>query len=972
MDFQYINSDGQKIIGFEVKGTNTKDLFAQQHRDKKEHETPIKQLWDYMGNVGLDYGICTNYKEFILITKQYGYSKYYKFDFSTIKDNETRLREFIGIFSKERIIDKGFVEKLHHESIIEEREFTKEFYKLFHETRLMLIMAFSDNGASQEKSIHYAQIFLNRLIFMFFVSDSNDIPNKLFNKQMYEVLDSNLINEQSRLVFDQIISLFKMMDKGSHDPKIFGFNGGLFSEEISHEVYFKDYSNPELFSDILKHSKLKKSVNLDEYSKKIIKKYDNKLNPLISNLLIMDSFDFTTDVNVNILGHIFEQSISDLEDLSGNEISKRKKDGVYYTPEYITDYICRNTIIPYLSKIGTTTDPQELVVEYFDDIESLEKKFREIKILDPSCGSGAFLVKAVDILLEINKAIQDHKEFLGKYSGLDKWNEESEIRAIIENNIYGVDINKESVGITRLAMFLKIASSNRKLLNLSKNIQVGNSLIDNKKIDSKSFIWEDRFPEILNPLIKDHRFDIIIGNPPYGADISENQKGHFKNNYKSATGRFDSYFYFIEKGISLLGNHGQLGFIVPDTWLTNVQSQKLREFILNTCCIKQILGLPQNVFDDATVDTCLLFLQKEEKLDNRFKNSIEIPIYDKNAKIYNIQQEKFTQQTTVSQKLWSNDSRKLFNINTDEKSRSIIKKIKENTISLGDNITSMRRGVFCYRKLSLIKDFGEGEGIKILEKRLWHSDHKVDKNYKKELVGSDIGKYFLNWKNKTWFKYGKHIASYVEPKFFETDYIAVQRIRNPKLKSRLVATIIESGHDFYASSGLTSIISTNNNYSLYYLLAILNSNVMNWYYKQFFRDVNIKPIDLGELPIKKITLDEQKPFIELTEELLRLNQQNISLKQKFVGGLADEYHFNITSKITEFHKLEFDGFYDELKKQKIKFKPLQREEEREYFIQRKTDICSNLAKISIVENKLEQLIYDLYDIPIKIRSLFEN
>ena len=480
VEFQFADNLGKNVMCIEAKGTSTKDLFALQHRTKKEHATPIKQTWDYMGKLDLEYGICTNYKDFILITKSRGYSKYHFFDFTKVKD-AGKLKEFVGIFSKTRIIDEGFVEKIQEASIIEEKEFTKEFYKLYHETRLMLVRAFLDKQVSQKDAIHYSQLFLNRIIFMFFVSDSRDIPNRLFTEQMHKVLNSDLVNEHSRLAFDQITGLFKMMDKGSHEPKIFGFNGGLFAEEIPHQIYFRDFHNPKLFSDILKHSKLKKSANLDEYSEKIIIKYADNLNPLISNLLIMDSFDFNTDVNVNILGHIFEQSISDLEEISGDKVSKRKKDGVYYTPEYITDYICRNTIIRYLSKSGKTTDPQELVSEYVDDIELLEKKFLEIKILDPACGSGAFLVKAVDILLEINKTIQDYKQSLGKYStgdqfSLDKWNEESEIRAIIENNIYGVDINEESVGITRLAMFLKIASSNRKLMSLSNNIKVGNSL----------------------------------------------------------------------------------------------------------------------------------------------------------------------------------------------------------------------------------------------------------------------------------------------------------------------------------------------------------------------------------------------------------------------------------------------------------------------------------------------------------------
>ena len=117
------------------------------------------------------------------------------------------------------------------------------------------------------------------------------------------------------------------------------------------------------------------------------------------------------------------------------------------------------------------------------------------------------------------------------------------------------------------------------------------------------------------------------------------------------------------------------------------------------------------------------------------------------------------------------------------------------------------------------------------------------------------------------------MASYVEPKFFENDYIAVQRIRNPKLKIRIVATIISSGEEYYASSGLTSIILLNKNFSLKYLLTLFNSKLMNWYYKQFFTDVNIKPEDLRQLPIKNISLKNQQPFIKLADKMLSLNKK---------------------------------------------------------------------------------------------------
>ena len=167
-----------------------------------------------------------------------------------------------------------------------------------------------------------------------------------------------------------------------------------------------------------------------------------------------------------------------------------------------------------------------MIYEYENNIEELEKKFREIKILDPACGSGHFLIKAVDILLEIHKEILNLKQFLRpeKYSDngqakMDKWNEESEAKKIIENNIYGVDINPESVAITKLALFLKIAERGKKLNRLTNNIKVGNSLISDKSIDKMAFDWELEFPEIFldekGKRKENSGFDIIIGNPPY-------------------------------------------------------------------------------------------------------------------------------------------------------------------------------------------------------------------------------------------------------------------------------------------------------------------------------------------------------------------------------------------------------------------------------------------------------------------------
>ncbi len=219
VEFTFANKEGKKIVCFEAKGTKTKDLFAPQYRDKKEHSTPVKQTWDYMGTLNLDYGIATNYKQFVLIDKSKGTSKYHIFDFKDVKNNEEKLKEFVAIFSKNSIIDNKFVSTLYDQSVTEEKEFTKQFYKLFHETRLMLIKEFQSNGEIERaEAIHYAQLFLNRMTFIFFAEDTGKVPQKLIRDQILKVLDAVPVYEHSRYACDTIYSLFEGLDKGASTP----------------------------------------------------------------------------------------------------------------------------------------------------------------------------------------------------------------------------------------------------------------------------------------------------------------------------------------------------------------------------------------------------------------------------------------------------------------------------------------------------------------------------------------------------------------------------------------------------------------------------------------------------------------------------------------------------------------------------------------------------------------------------------
>lgn len=988
VEFQFSDSKGKKILCFEAKGTSTKDLFASQHRTKKEHETPIKQTWDYMGKIGLDYGVCTNYKEFIIITKQFGYSRYHKFNFQSIQKNKQKLKEFVAIFSKERIIDTGFIEKLHDESITEEQEFTKEFYKLFHETRLMLIKAFQEKeNVSKSEAIYFTQLFLNRLIFIFFVEDRGYVSDKqLFSNRILKILEFGDPTEHSRKIYDEITELFIAFDKGSHQLGVFGFNGGLFNGIMPQKIFFYDLKDPLFFSDVRQHSKLLKSTKLNEKASKIISRHKNNLNPIITNLLLMDSYDFNTEVNVNILGHIFEQSISDLEDLKKEGVSKRKKDGVYYTPEYITDYICRNTIIPYLSK-SKTSSVYELVSEYVDDIDVLEKKFKELKIVDPACGSGAFLIKAIDILLEIHKEIQNVKESKGTYSTgsqfyLTKWNEETEIRMIIENNIYGVDINRESVEITQLSLFLKIASSERKLIGLSKNIKVGNSLVDDKGIDSRGFSWTDEFPEIMQI----DKFDIVIGNPPYvRMEEFKEIKSHLKR-YETHAERADLYVYFYEKGHSLLKEGGMFGVISSNTFMRTDYGENLRAFLQKKTEIQKLLDLGETqFFEDATTYPVILFYKKT---DNP-KKSHSIPLFKRRQ----IKGENFLQEISSN---WQSISQKDLNpamwVFEDKDSEKIMKKLEQDSVPLKQFCGEPLRGIVTGLNDAFIID----ENTK---NELLKSNTKCNEVIKPFFMGRDLERWYTpDSKRYLIFLYHKtpinkfpelikHLEPFKEQLMKRAGKQQWWELQQPQER---YIPLMESKKIIYVDIANKPTFSLDNDIhyfanSVYFLptddtflLCLLNSDLCKWFI--FFTSrgyrggyVTFRNVYVERIPIKEPNSEQKEQLSNLSKEIIQLRQDFEKIKQNLFNRIQTNFSSKISKKLETFWLLNFDEFLREIEKNcSKKFTLNDQDEWQSYFNDNKTQILQLDNKISKLDEQVNKKVYELYGISDEEQKIIES
>ena len=571
IDFTVISADDSGQLAVETKGTKT-DLDARQNRPKKEHTTPMIQLWDHMGKGhGYAWGMCTNYRMFRLVSKDKSRNDYYEIDFKEIRTDPVTLSEFIYVF-RSIILDGGA--DVYKTATKYEKDFANEFYRLFRDTRRMLIREFEQAGVKREESVDAAQTFLNRLMFLFFAEDRDLLEDTLFLEMVRYALDKDFLSADTDIICKKILGLFDALDKGYPIHRVFGFNGGLFKERINEKATFKDYRSASWFGNVAHDAKKSKNKPVHEFVRK-----HALLSPIISNLLEMRQYNFNTEVDVNILGHIFEQSISELEKFQDSELNERRREGIYYTPNDITDFICRSTILPYLSLSGSAQKPDDLVREYVDKgaLAKLELRLLSLKLLDPACGSGAFLVEAADTLLDVYRKVHDVKiTNMAYYSDkeqtiLTEWSASETIRRIIKNNIYGVDKNLHSVKITQLAMFLKTAAFKEKLPEMSDHIIQGNSLVDSGVTDAVN--WNKTFPDVFDS----GGFDIIIGNPPYGAKVDYPLPA-----FKTAQ-THDTYAYFTEVSLGLLKPGGRIGYIIPVPSMSIASMISLQSILLDSC-----------------------------------------------------------------------------------------------------------------------------------------------------------------------------------------------------------------------------------------------------------------------------------------------------------------------------------------------------------------------------------------------------
>jgi type I restriction-modification system DNA methylase subunit len=903
--------EGEVIAVIELKSTTTRSM-----------ERIVDQAFGYKHNhPACTYVITSNFEKLRLYVEHSDrYEEFNLFDLD--RDRFTLLHALLG---RESIMADVPL-SLKRRSKLQEENISNELYRKYAGLRANLFENIIQNNPAIDKAIllEKTQTILDRMVFVFFAEDRGILPTNTIDS-----INEHYKNDiEDRTLWHFFKIYFRAIEQGNAKLNIPAYNGGLFAADTVLDNLIIDDAVIEACP------------------------------------LALSAYDFNSEVDVNILGHIFENSLNDIEELKARihdadfdpTRSKRKKDGVFYTPEYITRYIVDNTLgtLCHAKKaelgldeveIEIPKNPKKLTKTQTAQKEALEAYrayLLELKILDPACGSGAFLNQALGYLLDEHAFIDEGIRTLMGGAVLGLYDVK---KGILENNLYGVDINAEAVEIAKLSLWLRTVEPGRKLNRLADKIKVGNSLIDDPAVSTDAFVWEEAFPEVF----AQGGFDVVIGNPPYGAEIDKSSIDYFRQKYATAQYKMDTYSLFTEKVVHLTKQGSFFGLIIPYTWLSIQQHRKLRKMLLEIN-IDTIVNLPTKVFEDADLDTTILIAEKSNE-----SHEIKIGEIKHNAI--------FIEKTIGVERIKEEDNHTI-NLNLSDDDFGILERIRSNSVPLEKNF-EVSQGYVPYRRSDLVKRFGKEKGNDIVDNRLWHSQEKLSDEYKQEIQGRDISRYAYN-ESYQYVKYGKHLAGYVDPRFFQNPRIVIMEVTRGD-KYKLKATYLEK--ELYNTPSIINIISKENDKNdLKALLVIVNSRLLTWYHVKVHPKANaatsipkILVNDVRRLPVAILSKEAIIELLKMSDLMMSINIEMQTKKQTFLHRLRDNLDLDKPSKKLEaFWQLDFKDFLKELKKKKITLGLSEQDKWEAYFDDYKSQLTALQHQIDTTDREIDAMVYALY------------
>lgn len=705
------------------------------------------------------------------------------------------------------------------------------------------------------------QMTIDRIVFLRICEERGIEPEN----QLLEI-----VNRDG--VYTELCELFKRADTK--------YNSGLFHFKQEKELV----SRPD---------DLTLSIEID----------DKVLKDIISNLYYPKSPYAFLYIPSDILGQVYERFLGKVIRLTAGHSAKveekpevRKAGGVFYTPTYIVDYIVENTV----GKLVEKKSPKDVV---------------SLKIVDPACGSGTFLLGAYQFLLDwhLNWYVENEPEKAEKSKAVIKVGDGYRLttakkKEILLNNIHGVDIDAQAVEVTKLSLLLKVLENasgqlglgmERVLPDLGNNIKCGNSLIgydffeghlfpdEAERTRINPFDWRSEFQGVFNK----GGFDVVIGNPPYiqlsMADYyNESVSSYFGNRFSSSMGRLNTFGLFIEKVLhSVLAKKGLFSFIVPNTLLTQEYYQGLRKQILKYQ-VKSITNYKYPVFKDAVVETIVFTICN---LDPD-KHQVEVVDFDN--------REMASAKHLISQEIFSSTHNNAFLVTSDEKSFDFKQSLDKKGVSLGE-----------------LANLNQAIALKHDRSKSLFTVAKA-KNYKPVIDGRNINRYKLVWDGQYLAYDVANIHSCKRTDIFE----AGEKLFFRRVGDRLIATYDDQ--QFYALNTLVVITPQEQvKFSLKYLLGLINSSLLNFYYVKFLKSTKkvfseIQARQLAQLPIhiinfsNSIESSQHDKIVSFVEQMLELNKRLLKAKTpQEIESL--ERQIKITDKAIDSLVYELYGLNDE-------------------------------------------------------------
>ncbi len=634
----------------------------------------VDQAYRYAINLPCDWAVVTNLREIRLYHKGATQRTYERFDVAQMAADRRALARFVYVLGAERVVPatgRSHLYELLAESAAAGERLSQAFYAEYAQLRRDVLAALRrDNPAvAPEAVLEATQMLLDRALFVAFAEDRGLLPAHTL-RQAFAHRDPY----HPRPVWENFRGLFRAIDQGSDALKIPRYNGGLFAHAAV-------LDGTLVVSDAV----CEQVAALGRYDYRLPSGVEPDAAGAVPAL-----------VDVEILGHIFEQSISDLEALraslatatpalpnteqtvsaeaaavttpgrgsgggiAGAAASRRRREGAFYTQRFITRYLVQQALGPVLDRRfahlrdrqveavrsadpkGTAWralgDPQAYVREKLNERQRVAlvgfweawlAELQTVGVLDPACGSGAFLIEAFDQLhAQYERATDTLAELRPEGRALFDPD-----RTILQENLFGVDLNAEAVDIARLSVWIKTAQRGKVLTDLDRNVRVGNSVVSDPALHARAFDWAAAFPAVLGAGAEDGAgqgggdesaanhsgipggggFDVVVGNPPYvRAELLGPYKRHWERRFATYHGSADLYVYFYELGLRLLKPGGRLAYVVTNKWLKAGYAEALRRYLAEEVWIEEVvdLGHARQVFPDADVFPSLLVVER--------------------------------------------------------------------------------------------------------------------------------------------------------------------------------------------------------------------------------------------------------------------------------------------------------------------------------------------------------------------------